>query len=127
MSIENQKAFLGLVRAGLWADVETTELRNYGITESVDWGEVYRLASEQSVLGLVLQGIERLRSANINLNLSKNLLLQWIGEVQILEQQNKDMNAFITQLVQKMREAGIYTVLVKGQGVKMAGLSMEEM
>ena len=123
MSIENQKAFLGLVRAGLWTDVNLDDNLNLNhndilnFNDKVDWGEVYRLASEQSVLGLVLQGIERLRGANINLNLSKNLLLQWIGEVQILEQQNKDMNAFIAQLVPKMREAGIYTVLVKGQGI----------
>ena len=82
-----------------------------------EWHEVYRLASEQSVLGLVLQGIERLRSAHVNLNLSKELLLQWIGEVQILEQQNKDMNAFIAKLIEKLRKKDVYAILVKGQGV----------
>ena len=34
-----------------------------------------------------------------------------------LEQRNQAMNYFIGVLVEKMREAGIYTVLVKGQGV----------
>jgi hypothetical protein len=43
--------------------------------------------------------------------------LQWIGEVQILEQQNKEMNRFIAVLIEKMRNADIYTLLVKGQGI----------
>lgn len=55
----NIGAFLELVRAGLWADIESTDLRNQEFTESVDWEEVYQLAAEQSVLGLVLAGFER--------------------------------------------------------------------
>lgn len=34
-----------------------------------------------------------------------------------MEQRNKAMNYFISMMVEKMRKAGIYTVLVKGQGV----------
>jgi len=45
------------------------------------------------------------------------LLLQWIGEVQIIEQTNKEMNKFIEKLVEEMRQADIYTLLVKGQGI----------
>lgn len=42
---------------------------------------------------------------------------QFIGRTVQLEQRNQAMNYFIGVLVEKMREAGIYTVLVKGQGV----------
>ena len=45
------------------------------------------------------------------------LLLQWIGEVQMIEQQNKEMNAFIAEFIEKLRKEGMYTILVKGQGV----------
>ena len=40
-----------------------------------------------------------------------------IGEVQIIEQQNLSMNRFVAELVEKMRRANIYTLLVKGQGI----------
>lgn len=108
----NINAFLALVRAGLWTDAESTDLSFQGFTESVDWEKVYQLAEEQSVIGLVLAGIE-----HADVKPPQELLLQWIGEVQILEQQNKEMNQFIAVLIEKMRNADIYTLLVKGQGI----------
>lgn len=108
----NQQSFLAFLRAGLWPDFEFTNLRNYGFVEPVDWDEIYRLAEEQSVIGVVLAGIE-----HSNVKPPQELLLQWIGEVQMLEQQNKAMNQFIAELVERLREIDIYTLLVKGQGI----------
>jgi hypothetical protein len=108
----NQQVFFALVKAGLWADVRSTDILHQVLSESVDWEEVYQLAVEQSVVGLVLAGIEHSK-----VKPSQELLLQWIGEVQILEQQNKVMNLFIADLVGKMRNVGIYTLLLKGQGI----------
>ena len=102
------EAFFTLVRAGLWSD-GNLDIRIDGTT---DWQEVYRLATEQSVLGLVLAGLEY-----SDIKPPKVLLLQWIGEVQIIEQRNKAMNSFIGGMVERMREKGIYTLLVKGQGI----------
>lgn len=78
---------------------------------------MYQLAQEQSVQGLVLQGIEELRAKGIELSVPRVLLLQWIGEVQVIEQRNKEMNAFIAELIEKLRKADIYALLVKGQGI----------
>ena len=140
---KNIDSFFALVRAGLWEDsqkfrllegssVATRQAEGLEFRDSVDWEEVYRLAKEQSVLGLVLAGIERMKSfwtsqaATPGAKVQgvqevhgpdKMTLLQWIGEVQMLEQQNKAMNQFIGELVDKMRDAGIYTILVKGQGI----------
>lgn len=79
--------------------------------KGVNWEKVYRLAQEQSVQGLVLQGIGWFKnhnlSANLDLNIPKVLLLQWIGEVQMIEQRNKDMNAFIAELIEKLRKEDI--------------------
>ena len=80
----NQRAFIALVQSGLWADIDSTDLRSQGFRESVDWNEVYRLASEQSVVGVVLAGIE-----HSYVKPPQEELLQWIGEVQILEQKIK--------------------------------------
>ena len=106
----NASALFTLLQAGLWpkSDKQVT------IDESVDWEEIYQLATEQSVLGIVLAGIDCLPNEQ---KPPKMLLLQWIGEIQLLEQQNKEMNCFIGDLIEKMRSAGIYTILVKGQGV----------
>ncbi len=109
---KNEQAFLTLVRVGLWEN--EAQLMPYG---DVDYSVVYQLAEEQSVVGLVLAGIERLKNANYNLNIDQELLLQWIGEVQIIEQQNKAMNEFVDKLVEKLRKEDVYAVLVKGQGI----------
>lgn len=127
----NIQAFLALVRAGLWEDVNLdldlndnlNVLETFGTSDQgrangkVDWEKVYQLATEQSVLGLVLAGVERYKNLNLDLNLNQELLLQWIGEVQIQEQQNREMNRFIEELIQGLRNADIYTLLVKGQGI----------
>lgn len=107
--------FFELLKAGLWSD-GNPEIRIDGTT---DWNYIYQLAQEQSVLGLVLAGLEQYKNlnANLDLNIPKILLLQWIGEVQVIEQQNKEMNAFIAELIEKLRKEDIYAILVKGQGV----------
>lgn len=106
----NTNAFFALIRAGLWTELE----KWVSLVGSVDWDEVYLMASEQAVLGLVLAGIDCLPNEQ---RPPKVLLLQWIGEIQMLEQQNQAMNQFIAKLVEKMRHFGIYTLLVKGQGI----------
>lgn len=103
--------FFELLKAGLWG-AEKPDLRKQGFTRGIDWIKVYKLAEEQSVVGLVLAGLE-----HSDVKPPQELLLQWIGEVQLLEQQNKAMNQFIAELIEKMRKADIYTLLVKGQGI----------
>lgn len=98
--------FFALLRAGLW---EGTDVN---LNDNVNWDEVYQLAGEQSVIGVVLAGIEHSK-----VKPPQELLLQWIGEVLMVEQQNKSMNGFVADLMGKLRSAGIYALLVKGQGV----------
>ena len=68
----NQKAFWALLKVGLWErlvhDSSTSEagepsalLMGHDYLD-VDWEKVYQLATEQSVLGIMLVGIERLKS-----------------------------------------------------------------
>ena len=107
MRKNNKDVFFTLLRAGLWGD-GNPDIR---IDGTPDWEEVYRFATEQSVLGLILAGLER-----SDVKPPQVLLLQWIGEVQIIEQRNKEMNAFIADLIEKLRKNDIYALLVKGQG-----------
>ncbi len=107
-----QKAFLAFLKAGLWEDFVKFRAENLEFRDSNIWQEVYEIANEQSVLGLVLAGIEK-----SPFKPHQGLLLQWIGEIQVIEQQNKGMNAFIEKLIDTLRKADVYTLLVKGQGI----------
>lgn len=106
------KIFFELVRAGLWS---------YGIQNlderDDDWIEVYRLAEEQSVVGLIAAGIEEYRIQKLELGLPQAVALKFIGSTLQAEQQNKAMNAFIADLMERLCKVGIYAILVKGQGV----------
>lgn len=109
----NQKTFFELLKAGLWGE-GNLDMRIDGTT---DWNYIYQLAQEQSVQGIVLRGLEELRAKGIELSLPKVLLLQWIGEVQMIEQRNKEMNVFVADLIEKLRKEDVYAILVKGQGI----------
>ena len=111
-SENTQNTFLELVKAGLWGDVKVNGYRLEVKESAIDWGKIMRLAEEQAVVGVVAAGIER-----HNVDVPLEVKLQFVGSTLQIEQRNKAMNEFIAELVEKMREAGIYTLLVKGQGV----------
>lgn len=104
----NQQAFFALVRAGLWE--KEVRLLPYG---EVDYAEVMRLAQEQAVVGLVAAGLEHVTDVKV----PQVWALQFAGQTIQLEQRNKAMNHFIADIVKRMQKAGIYTLIVKGQGV----------
>lgn len=104
----NTVILLELIRGGLWG----TEV-SLSNCEDIDYSSVMQLAEEQSVVGLVTAGLERVEDVKIPQQWS----LQFIGSTLQLEQRNKSMNAFVALLISKMRAAGIYTLLVKGQGI----------
>ena len=104
----NVNAFLALVRAGLWEqDVMLSEFNN------IDYREIYRLSEEQSVTGLVAAGLEHV----IDVNIPQEITLVFVGNALQLEKRNLEMNVFVSSLIEKMRKADIYTLLVKGQGI----------
>lgn len=105
----NRERFFELVRAGLWPDYNAKVLAHGA---PVDWEEVYNLASEQSMVGLLAAGID-----NLNFDVPLDLKLQIIGEALQIEQQKKEMNAFVAKLIEKLRNEDVYAILVKGQGI----------
>ena len=104
----NTKAFFELVRAGLWEkEVRLSQFDN------IDFSEVYRLAEEQSVIGMVAAGIDHV----VDVKVPQAWALQFAGQTIQLEQRNKAMNAYIAGLIDKLRKENVYALLVKGQGV----------
>ena len=107
-NIDNIQAFFALVRAGLWE----TEAKLKSLGE-FDLKEIYHIAEEQSLVGLVAAGLEHVK----DINLPKGDVLPFVSCALQLEQCNISMNHFIANLFEKMKGAGIYALLVKGQGI----------
>ena len=57
---KNTLAFLEIVRAGLWE--KDARLEQYG---KIDFEEIYQLAGEQSVVGLVTAGFEHIQDVKV--------------------------------------------------------------
>jgi hypothetical protein len=108
----NTKVFLKIVEAGLWE--KEVSLSSCG---EVDFDEIYRLAQEQAVIGLVAAGIDRSKFQDSGFKIPQALALSIAGEVLQLEQRNRAMNEFVARLIEDLRKADIYTLLVKGQGI----------
>lgn len=106
----NQHVFLELVREGLF-HVNGSRFMVHG---SVVWGEVYRFAEEQSVVGLVTAGLEQVDGSCKPSQVER---LQFVGRTLLIEQRNKDLNTFVAELIGILRCANVYGLLVKGQGV----------
>ena len=111
----NIQIFYTFLRAGLWE--HSVELSNY---ELVDYNEVYRLAKEQSIVGLITAGQEVVQNEWIKVHGSPFIPedeWRFVMHTWLIEQRNVAINGFLTKLIEKLRSAGVYGLLVKGQGI----------
>lgn len=97
-----------LIKAGLWE----SEVR-LSLFGDADFSKIYQMAEEQSVVGLVTAGLEHV----VDVIIQKEDILTFIGGTLQIEQRNQEMNVFLGKLTEEMREKGIQSVLIKGQGV----------
>ncbi|WP_308763393.1 nucleotidyltransferase family protein [uncultured Bacteroides sp.] len=105
-------ALLVLLRAGLWErEVEDTSC--FPLTEE-EWKKVYLLSRQQTVTGVVFQGILLLAEEFLP---SESLLVRWMAETDAIERKNRRMNQVLASLVQMFISIGVSPVLQKGQGV----------
>ena len=110
----NTLAFISLVKAGLWK--KEARLSCYA---PIDFTQVFRIAKEQTVLGLVMEGIDfwkKQEDYNPDL-LPYRLLVKWILPLQKTEQKNLSMNSFIERLFLFLENNQVQAVLMKGQGI----------
>lgn len=102
------KLFFALLRAGLW-EQDFQHIK----CENVNYADIYKISEAQSIVGLISAGLEHA----VDLKTPQEWTLQFIGGSLQLERRNREMNQFIEGLVVGMRKQGIYTLLVKGQGI----------
>ena len=104
--------FVELIQVALGTRTELSR-----IPSENEWEQIYDTAAKQSLVGVVLSGIEAIRAKNVELSVPKVLLLQWIGEVQVIEQQNKKLNEAAEHLTSIFKNGGLRSCVLKGQGV----------
>ena len=79
-----------------------------------DWKELYRIAQKQALVGILFDGIQRLPSSDVGI--SRDLLLQWIAQCQMLEKANMRLNDAAIQVSEWFRKKGFRACILKGQG-----------
>lgn len=98
-------SFLALLRAGLWEKEVAVTL------SSEEWAQLFRMAQEQAVVGLLAVGMEHTP------DVPAAARIPFVNYVLKLEAKNREMNEFIQKLFIELSAAGVQARLVKGQGV----------
>ena len=82
--------------------------------KEADWKELYRIAQKQCLVGILFDGIQKLPPVEVGM--SKDLLLQWMMQCQMLEKANVRLNDAAIQVSEWFRKKGFRTCILKGQG-----------
>ena len=90
------------------------------VVAKIDWRQLYTFASNQSIIGICFDGIERLGNEYPNElkqnSIGKDLLMTWMGAAQQIRRQNMKVNMVASKLYSMFREDGWRCCILKGQG-----------
>lgn len=113
-----EKELFALLRLGL--AITTTEEENLSdfIMLTADrWVRIGDLARKQGVLGIMLDGIDKLEATLYGLTreLTAAQKLEWIGDVLQIEQRNRQQVVVMNDLAYKWKRQGCRVMVMKGQ------------
>jgi len=100
--------FLDLLKSGLWG-VDA----KLGVYSEINFSFIRKIAEEQSVTGLIASGLDYV----VGIKVPKDESLYYISQVLQLESRNHQINSFIEWLYLRLKEEGVFALLIKGQGV----------
>ena len=90
------------------------------VIADIDWKQVYAFSSDQAILGLCFEGVERLGREypdELKQNpIGRELLMTWMAKAQQIRRQNMNVNGVAVKLYSKFREDGLRCCILKGQG-----------
>ena len=107
--LKQQKIFFDFLRFCIGSAKEIPDS-----LKEADWKELYRIAQKQCLVGILFDGIQKLPSTEVGM--SKDLLLQWMMQCQMLEKANVRLNDAAIQVSEWFRKKGFRTCILKGQG-----------
>lgn len=103
---KHQKDLFLLLKSALWND--ESEARSI---QDVDWNEIYKLAKEQCLVGVIADSFRFLDEEEC----SRGEKLRWLAYVVRLERTNREMNLLVDKLFKKFHKMKLSPVLLKGQ------------
>ena len=109
MYIDVSKIFFHLVRSALWRE------RVQALDSFKEWGKVFTLAKQQSVLALVAHAV--LSDPEISAQLNESIKAKLKGHVMANMATHSMLNNSVVQVVSALDAAGISSVLLKGQAL----------
>ena len=90
------------------------------VVAKIDWRQLYTFASNQAIIGICFDGIERLGNEYPNElkqnPIGKDLLMAWMGAAQQIRRQNMKVSVVANKLYSMLREDGFRCCILKGQG-----------
>lgn len=114
-----EKNLFDLLKLSLWSRSDSSLQKYTGEEGTVaewlrdcQWKSLLELSKEQCVFGILADVLATFKG---NVEVSRDVLLNWIGLVMKLEQRNIKMNRMVISLFGKMRSFGLHPVLMKGQ------------
>ena len=88
-----------------------------GVPESLDqmdWEGLYRFAEQQSILGVMFEGVQRLGEQGVRPPFQ--LLMDWVAAAGQIEEQNRTVNRVAVKFLAQLRQDGFEGCILKGQG-----------
>lgn len=82
-----------------------------GLSEE-DWRNIYKIAQQQSLLGVLFDSIQQ----NPAIRLERKLLLKWYAACERIQQGNRKTNQAAVELTRFLKELGPRGCILKGQG-----------
>ena len=82
-----------------------------------DWQSIYDIATKQSLVGVMMAGIQKLSEIDNSQKPPFLLLCEWIGIAEQIKYQNKLMDENSAMLTSKLKNWGYDSCILKGQGV----------
>lgn len=113
-----EKHLFVLLRLGLGnSTIDDESLSDFIMLSAGQWARIGEIAQKQGVLGILLDGIDRLESTRYGLTreLSAQQKLEWIGQVMLIEQANRQQMAIMNDLAEKLSQEGCRIMVFKGQ------------
>lgn len=81
--------------------------------ESIDWRGLLIWAEQQAIFGVLFEGIQKAGKA---LNIPFGALMEWVGNTNRIEKQNKIVYDRCVKVVKILENAGFESCILKGQG-----------
>lgn len=113
-----EKELFTLLRLGLaTTSTEEENLSDFIMLTAEQWHRIGNLARKQGVLGIMVDGVDRLEATRYGLTreLKTTQKLEWIGEVFQVEQRNHQQIVVMNDLAGKWNQQGFRVMVMKGQ------------